>query len=124
QILSLRDSDGSGATIPAPMGSGPGVWVPTPPAFASYLLPQWGFVRPFAIPSSNYFRPPGPPALGSAKYLAELQEVKALGPATGSTRTQDQSQIATFWADGAGTETPPGHWNSIAHEVGATLGNT
>src|SRR5207302_1383230 len=29
-----------------------------------------------------------------------------------------------FWADGAGTETPPGHWNSIAQIVGAAQHNT
>ena len=32
--------------------------------------------------------------------------------------------IALFWADGAGTETPPGHWNSIAQRVGTSVGNT
>jgi hypothetical protein len=29
-----------------------------------------------------------------------------------------------FWADGAGTETPPGHWNSIAQIIADTRGNT
>jgi membrane-associated phospholipid phosphatase len=29
-------------------------------------------------------------------------------------RTPQQLQIAQFWADGAGTYTPPGHWNEIA----------
>src|SRR4029450_6891482 len=47
QILASRANDGSGAIVPPPGGSGPGVWVPTPPAFAPYLLPQWGFVAPF-----------------------------------------------------------------------------
>src|SRR5262249_11515772 len=35
-----------------------------------------------------------------------------------------QSLIALFWADGAGTETPPGHWNTIAQEIGVARGNT
>jgi membrane-associated phospholipid phosphatase len=51
-------------------------------------------------------------------------EVRALGAAVGSTRTPEQSQIALFWADGAGTETPPGHWNRIARDIAAALGNT
>jgi hypothetical protein len=42
--------------------------------------------------------------------------VKSLGRASGSTRTADQTEIARFWADGAGTYTPPGHWNQIAAE--------
>jgi len=123
-ILALRLSDGSGATTAPPSGNGPGFWQPTPPQFAPYLLPQWGVVAPFAMPSSHAFRPPGPPALGSSKYLSDLNEVQALGAQVGSTRTPEQSLIALFWADGAGTETPPGHWNSIAQEVGAAQGNT
>src|SRR5439155_1701216 len=46
------------------------------------------------------------------------------GAETGSTRTPDQTEIAQFWADGAGTEMPPGHWNHIAQDVGAAQGNT
>jgi PAP2 superfamily len=29
----------------------------------------------------------------------------------------EQTEIAKFWADGAGTFTPPGHWNQIAQDV-------
>ncbi len=124
QILALRANDGSNATVAPPSDSGPGFWQPTPPQFAPYVLPQWGFVIPFAMPTGHSFRPSGPPALGSGKYLSDLNEVKALGAQIGSTRTPEQSLIALFWADGAGTETPPGHWNSIAQEVGTARGNT
>jgi hypothetical protein len=124
QILAARASDGSDAIVPPPGGTGPGVWVPTPPAFAPYLLPQWGFIAPFGMSSSSQFRPPGPPFLDSQQYAADYNEVKTLGAAVGSTRTEDQTQIALFWADGAGTETPPGHWNSIAQIIAAGRGNT
>jgi len=36
QLLAARASDGFDVTVPPPSGSGPGVWVPTPPAFAPY----------------------------------------------------------------------------------------
>jgi hypothetical protein len=124
QILAARANDGSNAVVPPPVGAGPGVWQPTPPAFAPYLLPQWGLVTPFVMRSSDQCRPEGPPALDSAQWAAEYNEVKALGAAVGSVRTADQSEIAQFWADGAGTETPPGHWNHIAQNVAATQGNT
>jgi hypothetical protein len=124
QILAARASDGSSAVVPPPGGSGPGVWIPTPPAFLPYLLPQWGFVTPFGMSSSSQFRPPGPPSLDSQQYAADYNEVKELGAAVGSTRTEDQTEIALFWADGAGTETPPGHWNSIAQIIAAAQGNT
>jgi hypothetical protein len=124
QILAARVNDGWDAVVPPPGGSGPGVWVPTPPAFHPYLLPQWGFVRPFAMSSSSQFRPPGPPPLDSQRYANDYEEVKELGAAVGSTRTDEQTEIALFWADGAGTETPPGHWNSIAQIIAAARGNT
>ena len=124
QILAARANDGSNAIVQPPGGSGPGVWIPTPPAFLPYLLPQWGFVVPFAMTSSSQFRPPGPPSLDSQQYAADYEEVKQLGAAMGSTRTADQTEIALFWADGAGTETPPGHWNSIAQIIAAARGTT
>src|SRR5437773_1330656 len=124
QILAARANDGSDALVPPPDGSGPGVWVPTPPAFLPYLLPQWGFVMPFAMNSSAQFRPPGPPALASQWYAADYNEVKELGAAVGSTRTAEQTEIALFWPDGAGTETPTGHWNSIAQIIADARGNT
>jgi PAP2 superfamily len=124
QIVAARANDGSNAVVPPPGGSGPGVWVPTPPGFLPYLLPQWGFVIPFAMNSSSQFRPPGPPALDSQRYATDYEEVKELGAAVGSTRTEEQTEIARFWADGGGTETPPGHWNSIAQIIAAAQGNT
>jgi membrane-associated phospholipid phosphatase len=124
QILAARANDGSNAVVPPPGGSGPGVWIPTPPSFLPYALPQWGFVMPFAMSSSSQFRPPGPPSLDSQQWADDLAEVKALGQDVGSTRTPDQTEIALFWADGAGTETPPGHWNSIAQIIAAAQGNT
>jgi PAP2 superfamily len=124
QILVTRANDGSNAIVPPPGGSGPGVWIPTPPAFLPYLLPQWGFVVPFAMSTSSQFRPAGPPSLDSQQYAADYNEVKELGAAVGSTRTEEQTEIALFWADGAGTETPPGHWNSIAQIIAGDRGNT
>jgi hypothetical protein len=124
QVLAARASDGSGAVVSPPGGNGPGVWVPTPPAFLPYLLPQWGFVVPFGMSSSSQFRPPGPPSLESEQYTADYDEVKQVGAAIGSTRTAEQSEIALFWADGGGTETPPGHWNSIAQIIATAQGST
>jgi PAP2 superfamily len=119
KILAWRANDGSTAMVTPPGGSDPGQWRPTPPAFADYLLPQWGFVAPFAMPSSSFFRPNGPPALTSPQYTADYNEVKEIGAVNSETRTDEQKEIAEFWADGAGTVTPPGHWNVIAQDVAA-----
>jgi membrane-associated phospholipid phosphatase len=124
-ILKARAHDGSTDQVTYTVGSGPGVWQPTPPAFStSPVLPQWPNVTPFGVPAGNTFLPPGPPALGSAAYAASLNEVKSLGAVDSTARTADQTQIALFWADGAGTATPPGHWNQIAADVGTAQHNT
>src|SRR4029450_13869425 len=106
KTLAARANDGSNAIVEPPGGSGPGVWVPTPPLFLPYLLPQWGFVVPFGMISSSQFRPPGPPALDSQQYADDYDEVKQLGAAVGSTRTDEKTEIALFSAGGAGAEAP------------------
>src|SRR5438552_5751176 len=102
QILAARSNDAHDASVPPPGGSGPGVWVPTPPAFAPYLLPQWGFVRPFAMSTTSQFRPPGPPSLDSERYGAEYTEAKELGAPSRSPRPEEQTLTAMPRADGAG----------------------
>ena len=62
--------------------------------------------------------------MDSAEYTAAFNQVKEIGSATSTTRTEDQSNIAQFWAGPAGTATPPGHWNRIAQTVAQSQGNT
>ncbi len=116
-ILAWRANDGANAVVPYTPENQPGKWQPTPPAFAAAFAPQWGKVTPFALTSGSQFRPGGPPAVNSPAFAADFNEVKALGAANSTTRTADQTLIAQFWADGAGTETPPGHWIEIAQRV-------
>jgi hypothetical protein len=49
--------------------------------------------------------------------------VKQLGALVGSTRTDEQTRSLVLGGR-RGTETPPGHWNSIAQIIGETQGNT
>lgn len=121
-VLQLRANDGSDTVVPYAPGVNPGDWQPTPPAFAPALLPNWALVTCFAMESGSQLRPPPPPALNTAQWADEFNEVKALGAKTGSIRTPEQTAIALFWADGAGTVTPPGHWNVIAQDVSAQRG--
>lgn len=123
-ILGLRASDNSSLVVPYSPGPNPGDWQPTPPGLAPALLPNWPQVTPFAMTSGDQFRPAPPPDLTSAEYAAAFDEVKDLGSLTSATRTADQTDIAKFWADGGGTWTPPGHWNSIAQGIAAQEGNT
>lgn len=121
-VLSLRANDGASTTLPYIPSADSGAWRRTPPFFRPPDLPHWGFVKPFALTSGSQFRPPGPPPLNSARYAADLNQVKDLGAATSRTRTAEQTLIALFWADFTYTVTPPGHWNQIARQVAANQG--
>jgi hypothetical protein len=82
-------------------GSGPGVWIPTPPAFANPQTPFLQFVTPFGYDDPARFRPHAPPALGSRRYTADYNESKDLGRATDTSRTAEQSATALFWSPSA-----------------------
>ena len=60
-------------------------------------------------------RPPAPPAYNSPEFLAQVEEVWDVNQGL----TPERLAIAQFWADGAGTQTPPGHWNEIALQKAA-----
>ncbi|MEG4014798.1 MULTISPECIES: chemotaxis protein CheB [unclassified Microcoleus] len=124
QIITLRSTDGTKTEVPYTPSTEPGLWTPTPPAFAVGLAPQWPGVTPFVMTSGSQFRTEGPPALDSAKYAEEVNFVKEIGKSDSLTRTPDQTAIANFWANGAGTFTPPGHWNQIAEDAAALAGNS
>jgi hypothetical protein len=117
RILTLRESDGAGRATeaPGPGPSGPGFWVPTPPAFLPALDPGWGSVTPFVLKRGCQFRPAAPPPLSSARYLIDFEEIKAIGSAGSATRTAAQSDLARFWI-----ATGPQNWNPAARQVAAT----
>jgi hypothetical protein len=99
-IISLRTGDGSfPAPAPPPFigGTDPGVWRPTPSANAPMAVPWLGAVKPFTLRSSSRFRAVPPPALTSPKYARAYNEVKRIGGMDGSSRTDDQTDLAHFW---------------------------
>ncbi len=120
-ILQSRSSDGSSNTVVHTSGTQPGQWRPTI-SFGGVvrpaLLPQWGFVRPFALTVGTQFRPPAAPPLSSPEYAEELNMVRALGAVGSTTRTREQTEVAQFWGYGPGSATPPGHWNQVAQALG------
>src|SRR5437867_12741091 len=82
-------------------GSGPGVWVPTPPAFANPQTPFLQFVTPFGYDDPTRFRPHAPRALDRRTYTIDYNEIKDLGRATETSRTAEQSATALFWSPSA-----------------------
>lgn len=78
------------------------------------MLPLFGKTIGFLVDTTEVIsnRPPAPPSTGSPEFAKELDEVLWYS----QNATRDRMRIVHFWADGAGTYTPPGHWNAIACE--------
>jgi hypothetical protein len=76
------------------------------------MLPLFGAVKSFLIDSAAVasLLPAPPPQSGSAQMQQETEEVYNYVKSP----SRDNIRIVNFWADGAGTYTPPGHWNAIA----------
>jgi hypothetical protein len=106
RLLAIRANDGRDTVIPFEPGSGPGVWVPTPPGFLAVSTAFLARVTPFTMDRPSQFRPAGPPPLDSGQWARDYHEVKALGAHTGSTRTAEQTATAWFWEPLAGTVWP------------------
>jgi hypothetical protein len=94
-------------------------WVPTSVVQQQQLplLPEWGNVRTFAMPTGATCVTPGNPPYSvepaSAFYKEALEVYDTVKNAT-----PEQIGIARFWSDDPMLSmTPPGHWVSIALQV-------
>ena len=118
-----------------------GRWIPTPPAYAQALEPQWCTIRPLLLDSAAQFLPPDPPAYNmkdsTSPYCREVMEVKKVV----ENLTPEQKHIADFFDDNPfnlhvtghvmyATKkfSPPGHWMNIvgiaAQKSGADFSKT
>lgn len=118
RMIERRAGDGSAATPPAlPPGTEPGQYRPTPPAFSPPVFTHWAAVTPFVLNRADQFRPPPYPDLTGPRYAGALNEAASIGRDTSTTRTDDQTVQARFWA------APIWHyWNEIAQTVLHTTG--
>src|SRR6266478_3932527 len=120
-IWTLRLTDGF-APPPPPFLGAPnvGVWRPTPQGLPDQLpgnpgaTPQIATMTPWVLTRPSQFRLPPPLDRNSPEYVADLNEVKSMGVYSGSGRSDDQSELALFWA----LNTPLA-WNRIAAQLSA-----
>lgn len=116
-ILAKRANDGyseviSASTEPAD-GTEPGVYRQTN-GIPFRVIPNWGTVlKPYVVQSNYQFRPSGPYNVKSPEYVIDYNEVKAKGARDGSTRTNEQTKLAMFWAENR----PSIIWNEFANKV-------
>jgi len=97
KVIAARANDGFNNNvefkIPPP---GLGVWQQTP-QFGPMLFYVWGQVKPMVIKNVRDFDMGGPPALASAQFAKDYNEVKSIGARNSTTRTADQTAVAIFW---------------------------
>ena len=118
-ILLWRSTDGFTPAPPPYLGSNEvGKWRPTPPALLPGAVPQFATMTPWGIESPDQFLPPGPPALDSAAYAADYNEVKAMGSATSPLRNADQTDACLFWESAS----PTALWDRVALDLSAAEG--
>jgi hypothetical protein len=97
-MIDARRDDGAFSDATWPIGTAPGQYRLTPPGFLQ--AGAWfATLEPFVIDDPGDYRTPGPPALAGAAYARDLNEVKALGSATSTVRTADQTEAAIWWDD-------------------------
>jgi hypothetical protein len=78
------------------------------------MLPNFGKVKAWNMTPAQVTseRPLPPTPTLSSEFASEVEEVKYYSEHL----TRERLAIVHKWADGAGTYTPPGHWNDIAEE--------
>jgi hypothetical protein len=113
KVLAWRASDGADA---------PNTYRPitTPSAYIVTTLPigtQWGSVTPWVMESGSQFRPASPPALSSATWTSDYNEVKEIGGKKSTQRTGAQTDTARFWMI-----TGPQSFDPIVRQLAATPG--
>ncbi len=116
-VLVFRANDGRDAVMPYTPGSGPGVWIPTPPGFLPAQAPEVPYVRPFTMNGPSQFRAEPPPDLLSDTWVRDYNETKSLGAAIGSTRTPEQTDLARFVSD-----QPMLQWNRAWRGISVSQG--
>ena len=92
-ILASRADDGAGTAETYRPQTAAGIYVPT----VIPAVTQWPQRKPWLMTSPAQFRPGPPPALTSQLWARDFNEIKALGGKSNSRRTDEQTQIASFW---------------------------
>ncbi|MGB8191618.1 MAG: phosphatase PAP2 family protein [Chitinophagaceae bacterium] len=97
------------------IGKGEKPWISLETPKRPPMLCLFGKVRAFLFDSATMvtqIRPDFPPSTSSKQFKDETDEILYFS----QNPTRERMRIVHFWADGVGTSTPAGHWNSIAAE--------
>jgi len=117
-VLAWRQNDGWDE-VPAPysLPAFPGLYQPTPPAFGAPQFRQFETTEPFALLTPTQYLPAGPPTLTSQEYADAFNQVQAVGSATSTTRTAEQTQLARLFSSVISRTIHWGLWNHVARDT-------
>jgi hypothetical protein len=94
-IIKLRSADSPDLSISPPTSSTTaGRWRPTPPNFSSGFGYHGKFIAPWTMRSASQFRPGPPPALTSALYTKDYDEVRVVGSRANTNRSAAEADSA------------------------------
>jgi hypothetical protein len=119
-VLDRRATDGWNRPAPTYiLPDLPGYWQPVPPQNTPATFVHYPDVTPFVIGSANQFLVGPPPSLASQLYATDFNEVKAIGSATSTTRTADQTLVARLFAAVPTTTTTgiPAVWQNLTRDL-------
>jgi hypothetical protein len=120
-LLAARAGDGRFGPFRFAESTVPGGWRLVPPATTTDPGAWLKDVTPFVLRDPDRFGARPPHRLGSRAYAADFNEVKAIGRATGSTRTAGQTAAAEYWGTTNATATMASVIRSVASSQGGTL---
>jgi len=92
-VQANRATDGTSAPDTYRPHTTPGAYVPT----TLPLWEQYARAKPWVLKSADQFRPGPPPALSSAEWARDYNQVKSLGGTKSTARTPEQTEAVTFW---------------------------
>jgi hypothetical protein len=115
KVLAWRATDGADAPNTYRPVTSPGVYISTTLPIGT----SWGTVTPWVMERGSQFHPSPPPALSSAEWAADYNEIKELGGKKSTRRTPEQTEMALFW-----TITGPQSFDPIVRQLADAPGRT
>jgi len=103
-LISARSGDGLEANVTYTPGSGPGAWIPTPPAFAAPAVPWLGQMRPFTMRAADDYLPDPPKALSSEIWSRDYNLTRNYGGTNSTVRSAAEGEIGIFWTEHTGAQ--------------------
>ena len=113
---SQTDGYNQNNVLPYTWPLGPGLWLPTPTAFAAPSGPFWKNDRPIVAGSGDNTEPGPPTPYSEDPSSAFYKQANDVYQAS-KVLTTDQKNQALYWRDVSPGVTTPGHWMSIVQQV-------